>query len=171
MRTDDLRFLNVEAAQLLNDVLGLELTEADIQLLNRRTEGWAAGLYLAALSLAGHPDTATLIRTFAGDNRHIVDYLMAEVLDRQPPSLRRFLLRTSVSERLQRSAVRRDAAKHGFGLGLGDDEQENLFLVPLDLSRHWYRFHHLFAELLSTELKRSEPELVSDLHRRVASLV
>ena len=169
MRTDDLRFLNVEAAQLLNDVLGLELTEADIQLLNRRTEGWAAGLYLAALSLAGHPDTATLIRTFAGDNRHIVDYLMAEVLDRQPPSLRSFLLRTSVSERLSGPLCDAMLQSTGSASILETIEQENLFLVPLDLSRHWYRFHHLFAELLRTELKRSEPELVSDLHRRVAS--
>lgn len=100
VRTDDLRFGPTEADHLLNDVLGLGLAPTDIQLLHRRTEGWAAGLYLAALSLAGRADTATFIKTFAGDNRHIVDYLMAEVLDGQPPNLRSFLLRTSVLGRL-----------------------------------------------------------------------
>ena len=100
LRSDDLRFGASEAEHLLNDVLGLDLAHADIQLLHRRTEGWAAGLYLAALSLAGRGDTAAFIRTFAGDNRHIVDYLMAEVLDGQPPHLCSFLLRTSVLGRL-----------------------------------------------------------------------
>ena len=100
MRTDDLRFGASEADHLLNDVLGLDLAHADIELLHRRTEGWAAGLYLAALSLAGRADTSAFIRTFAGDNRHIVDYLMAEVLDGQPPHLRSFVLRTSVLARL-----------------------------------------------------------------------
>jgi LuxR family maltose regulon positive regulatory protein len=169
VRTDDLRFLDVEAARLLNDVLGLELTEPSIQLLYRRTEGWAAGLYLAALSLVGHPNTATLIKNFAGDNRHIVDYLMAEVLDSQPPPLRSFLLRSSVSERLSGPLCDAMLQSTGSASVLETIEQENLFLVPLDLSRHWYRFHHLFAELLRTELKRSEPELVPDLHRRVAA--
>jgi LuxR family transcriptional regulator, maltose regulon positive regulatory protein len=169
VRTDDLRFLDVEAAQLLNDVLGLELTEPNIQLLYRRTEGWAAGLYLAALSLVGHPDTATLIKNFAGDNRHIVDYLMAEVLDSQPPPLRSFLLRSSVSERLSGPLCDAMLQSTGSASVLETIEQENLFLVPLDLSRDWYRFHHLFAELLRTELKRSEPELIPDLHRRVAA--
>jgi LuxR family maltose regulon positive regulatory protein len=169
LRIDDLRFLNVEAAQLLNEVLGLELAETDIQLLNARTEGWAAGLYLTALSLSGHPDAASLIRTLAGDNRHIVDYLMAEVLDRQPPQLRDFMLRTSVSERLSGALCDAMLESTGSASVLESIEQENLFLVPLDLSRHWYRFHHLFAELLRAELHRTEPELVPLLHRRVAA--
>ena len=100
MRSDDLRFGAVEVEHLLNNVLGLDLADADIQLLHRRTEGWGAGLYLAALSLADRRDAAAFIRTFAGDNRHIADYLMAEVLDRQPPQMRSFLLRTSVLGRL-----------------------------------------------------------------------
>ena len=169
MRSDDLRFGAIEADQLLNDVLGLDLADSDVQLLHRRTEGWAAGLYLAALSLAGRADAAAFIRTFAGDHRHIVDYLMAEVLDGQPPQMRSFLLRTSVSGRL--SAALCDAVLQATGSEsiLEKIERENLFLVPLDMSRRWYRYHHLFGELLRTELHRSEPDVVADLHRRAAA--
>jgi ATP/maltotriose-dependent transcriptional regulator MalT len=169
VRTDDLRFGAIEAEHLLNDVLGLDLAQADIQLLHRRTEGWAAGLYLAALSLAGRTDTAEFIRTFAGDNRHIVDYLMAEVLDRQPPQMRSFLLRTSVLGRLSGPLCDTVLQTSGSAAVLAKIERENLFVVPLDMSRHWYRYHQLFGELLRTELRRSEPDLVADLHRRAAS--
>jgi LuxR family maltose regulon positive regulatory protein len=169
MRTDDLRFGATEADQLLNDVLGLDLAQADIQLLHRRTEGWAAGLYLAALSLAGRADTAAFIKTFAGDNRHIVDYLMAEVLDGQPPHLRSFLLRTSVLGRLSGPLCDAVLQMSGSASVLEKIERENLFVVPLDMSRHWYRYHQLFGELLRTELRRSEPDLVADLHRRAAT--
>ena len=169
MRTDDLRFGAIEADHLLNDVLGLDLAHADIQLLHRRTEGWAAGLYLAALSLAGRTDTAAFIRTFAGDNRHIVDYLMAEVLDGQPPHMRSFLLRTSVLARLSGALCDAVLQTSGSASVLEKIERENLFVVPLDVSRHWYRYHQLFGELLRTELRRSEPDLVADLHRRAAT--
>lgn len=169
VRTEDLRFGTIEADHLLNDVLGLGLAPADVQLLHRRTEGWAAGLYLAALSLAGRADTATFIRTFAGDNRHIVDYLMAEVLDGQPPQLRSFLLRTSVLGRLNGALCDAVLQTSGSASVLQKIERENLFVVPLDTSRHWYRYHQLFAELLRTELRRTEPDLVADLHRRAAT--
>nr|WP_231983603.1 LuxR C-terminal-related transcriptional regulator [Mycobacterium sp. E2733] len=169
VRTDDLRFGPAEAEHLLNDVLGLDLAHADIQLLHRRTEGWAAGLYLAALSLAGRADTPTFIKTFAGDNRHIVDYLMAEVLDGQPPHLRSFLLRTSVLGRLSGPLCDAVLQTSDSASVLDEIERENLFLVPLDTSRHWYRYHQLFRELLRTELRRSEPGLVGDLHRRAAA--
>lgn len=169
IRTDDLRFGAIEATHLLNDVLGLDLDHADVQLLHQRTEGWAAGLYLAALSLAGRADTAAFIRTFAGDNRHIVDYLMAEVLDGQPPHLRNFLLRTSILGRLSTALCDALLQTSGSALVLEQIERENLFLVPLDSSRHWYRYHQLFGELLRTELRRSEPDLVADLHRRAAT--
>lgn len=169
VRTEDLRFGTIEADHLLNDVLGLGLAPADVQLLHRRTEGWAAGLYLAALSLAGRADTATFIRTFAGDNRHIVDYLMAEVLDGQPPNLRSFLLRTSVLGRLSGPLCDAVLQTSGSASVLQKIERENLFVVPLDTSRHWYRYHQLFAELLRTELRRTEPDLVADLHRRAAT--
>jgi LuxR family maltose regulon positive regulatory protein len=144
------------------------LDAADIELLCRRTEGWAAGLYLAALSLVGRSDPAASIRSFGGDNRHIVDYLMAEVLDGQPPHVRSFLLRTSVLRRLSGELC--DAALQATGSAsvLEQIERENLFLMPLDLSRRWYRYHHLFAELLRTELHRSEPALVPTLHQRAA---
>lgn len=168
MRSDDLRFGAVETDELLNNVLGLDVAGEDIQLLHRRTEGWAAGLYLAALSLAGRVDASAFIRTFAGDNRHIVDYLMAEVLEGQPPQIRSFLLRTSVLERL--SGVLCDAVLQTSGSAgvLEKIERENLFVVPFDMSRRWYRYHHLFGELLRTELQRSEPDLVAGLHQRAA---
>src|SRR6201997_3445403 len=169
MRTDDLRFGAIEANHLLNDVLGLDLDHADIQLLHQRTEGWAAGLYLAALSLAGRADAAAFIRTFAGDNRHIVDYLMAEVLDGQPPHLRSFLLRTSILGRLSGALCDALLQTSGSASVLEQMERENLFVVPLDMSREWYRYHQLFGELLRTELHRTEPDLVADLHRRAAT--
>jgi LuxR family maltose regulon positive regulatory protein len=169
MRSDDLRFGASEAHHLLNDVLGLDLADADIQLLHQRTEGWAAGLYLAALSLAGRADAPAFVRTFAGDNRHIVDYLMAEVLEGQPPELRSFLLRTSVLGRLSGALCDAVLQTSGSASVLAKIERENLFVVPLDMSRRWYRYHQLFGELLRTELRRSEPDLVADLHRRAAA--
>jgi ATP/maltotriose-dependent transcriptional regulator MalT len=169
MRSHDLRFGSIEAGQLLNDVLGLDLTDEDVQLLHRRTEGWVAGLYLAALSLAGRRDAAAFIRTFAGDNRHIVDYLMAEVLDSQPAQMRSFLLRTSVLGRLSGALCDAMLQNSGSASVLEKIERENLFVVPLDMSRRWYRYHHLFGELLQAELQRSEPDLVAGLHRRAAA--
>ena len=169
VRTDDLRFRASEAHHLLNNVLGLDLADADIHLLHQRTEGWAAGLNLAALSLAGRADAAAFIKTFAGDNRHIVDYLMAEVLDGQPPHVRSFLLRTSVLGRLSGPLCDAMLQTSGSASDLEKIERENLFVVALDMSRHWYRYHQLFGELLRTELRRSEPDLVADLHRRAAT--
>jgi LuxR family transcriptional regulator, maltose regulon positive regulatory protein len=168
LRTDDFRFQAIEADRLLNDVLGLNLADTEIQILCQRTEGWAAGLYLAALSLAGRTDAAAFIKTFAGDNRHIVDYLMAEVLDGQPPQLRSFLLCTSVLGRLSGALCDAVLQAAGSASVLEKIERENLFLVPLDLTRRWYRYHQLFGELLRTELQRSEPDLAGDLHRRAA---
>jgi LuxR family maltose regulon positive regulatory protein len=169
MRSDDLRFGFDEAGHLLNNVLGLRLTEADVRLLHERTEGWAAGLYLAALSLAGRTEAAAFIKTFAGDNRHIVDYLMAEVLEGQPPQIRSFLLHTSVLGRL--SAALCDAVLQTSGSAsiLERMERENLFVVPQDMSRCWYRYHHLFGELLRAELRHSESGVVAGLHRRAAA--
>lgn len=169
VRTDDLRFKAIEADHLLNDVLGLGLAQEDIQLLHKRTEGWAAGLYLAALSVSGRADIPGFIKTFAGDNRHIVDYLMAEVIDAQPPERRSFLLRTSVLSRLSGPLCDAILQTSGSAAVLETIERENLFVVPLDMSRHWYRYHQLFGELLRTELRRTEPDLVVDLHRRAAA--
>ena len=168
VRSDDLRFGAVEADRLLNDVLGLGLADADIQLLHRRTEGWVAGLYLAALSLSGRADAAAFIRTFAGDNHHIVDYLMTEVLEGQPPQMRSFLLHTSVLEHLSGALCDALLQTSDSASILQQIERENLFFVPLDTSRRWYRYHHLFGELLRAELHRSEPDIVGGLHRRAA---
>ncbi|MEW2482883.1 LuxR C-terminal-related transcriptional regulator [Mycobacterium sp. NPDC049093] len=169
MRSDDLRFEVAEAGCLLNDALGLDLAEGDVRLLHQRTEGWAAGLYLAALSLAGRSEVGAFIRTFAGDNRHVVDYLMAEVLDRQSPQIRSFLLRSSILRRFSGALCDAVLQSAGSALVLEKIERENLFMVPLDMSRRWYRYHHLFGELLRAELYRSEPELVAGLHRRAAA--
>lgn len=169
LRAEELRFRAGEAMELLNGVLGLTLTDAQVQLLFHRAEGWAAGLHLAGLSLTGRTDAAAFIQTFAGDNRHIVDFLMAEVLDGRPPDLRSFLLRTSVLGRLNGALCDAVLQTSGSATVLEKIERENLFLVPLDMSRHWYRYHQLFAELLRTELRRSEPDLVADLHRRAAT--
>ncbi|MGH8974049.1 MAG: LuxR C-terminal-related transcriptional regulator, partial [Acidimicrobiia bacterium] len=167
--TDELRFSPAEAAALLNDLHGLELAPGDVARLRERTEGWAAGLYLAALSLRGQSDGHAFVAAFAGDDRHLVDYLSAEVLAGQPEDVRRFLLGTSVVDRL--CAPLCDALTGGVGSArmLRDIERSNLFLVPLDTKREWYRYHHLFGELLRLELTAAEPELVPVLHRRAAA--
>lgn len=168
VRAAQLRFNDVEAEQLLRATIGEGLDAADVERLVVRTEGWAAGLYLAALSLAGRSDWSAFIEGFAGDDRHIVDYLGGEVLDDLEAETRWFLLRTSILERL--SAPLCD---HLLGIGdarqrLLEIERANLFLVPLDGRREWYRYHHLFRELLRQELERSAPEEVRALHGRAA---
>jgi LuxR family transcriptional regulator, maltose regulon positive regulatory protein len=169
IRADDLRFTEDETAALLNGTLGLALGPADIRALQQRTEGWAAGLYLAGLSLRGRPEPSAFIRAFAGDDRQIVDYLLAEVLDGLPAEIRSFLLRTSVLGRL--SGLLCDAVVGGSGSQriLEEMERSNLFLVRLDTRRHWYRYHQLFGELLRHELDRAEPGLAALLHRRASA--
>ena len=169
LRAEELRFQAGEAADLLDGVLGFELTDAQVQLLFRRTEGWAAGLYLAGLSLAGRTDAAAFIQAFAGDNRHIVDYLIAEVLDGQPPHIRSFLLRTSLLGRLSGALCDAVLQTSGSASVLETIERDNLFLLPLDVSRRWYRYHQLFADLLRTELHCSEPDLIPSLHQRASA--
>jgi LuxR family transcriptional regulator, maltose regulon positive regulatory protein len=168
VRSDALRFSDEEATALLNGVLGLDLSGDDVARLQQRTEGWAAALYLAALSLRGRADTAGFIGAFAGDNRHVVDYLGAEVLAGQSPARRAFLIRTSILERLCGPLC--DAVTGGSGSHsvLEEIERANLFLIPLDATRTWYRYHHLFGELLRHELRRTEPELAANLHRRAS---
>jgi LuxR family maltose regulon positive regulatory protein len=164
----DLRFTDQEAAELISEVLGRRLAQADVAVLQQRTEGWAAGLYLAALSLRGREDTAAFIAQFAGDHRHLVDYLGGEVLAGQPPARRRFLLRSSVLSRL--SAPLCDAVLGGDGAAeqLDAIRRENLFLVGLDESGTWFRYHHLFAELLRHELARIAPGETPQLHARAS---
>jgi LuxR family transcriptional regulator, maltose regulon positive regulatory protein len=169
LRAEELRFHAGEAADLLDNVLGFRLTDAQVQQLFRRTEGWAAGLYLAGLSLAGSTDAAAFIQDFAGDNRHIVDYLIAEVLDGQPPHIRSFLLRTSLLGRLSGPLCDAVLQTSGSASVLETIERDNLFLLPLDVSRRWYRYHQLFADLLRTELHCSEPALIPTLHQRASA--
>jgi LuxR family maltose regulon positive regulatory protein len=168
IRADDLRFTEAETAALLNGTLGLALGPADIRALQQRTEGWAAGLYLAGLSLRGRPEPSAFIQAFAGDDRQIVDYLLAEVLVGLPAEIRSFLLRTSVLDRL--SGPLCDAVTGGSGSQriLEEMERTNLFLVRLDTRRRWYRYHQLFGELLRHELDRAEPGLAALLHRRAS---
>jgi LuxR family maltose regulon positive regulatory protein len=169
IRAPDLRFTDDEATALLNGALELGLDDADIVRLQGRTEGWAAGLQLAALSLAGHPDAHAFIASFAGDDRPIVDYLGFEVLDGQTGAIRDFLLRTSILERLCGSLCDAVTGAEHSAARLDEFERLGLFLLPLDTKREWYRYHNLFAELLRHELARTQPEVVAGLHRRACA--
>ena len=165
----DLRFTGEETAALLNDQLQLKLDSADLAILHDRTEGWPAGLHLAALTLKGHPNPHLRVKSFSGSHRHVIDYLGAELLDAQPPPLRGFLLRTSILERLSADLCDAITDSQGAAGLLRQLEQANLFLLPLDERREWYRYHHLFADLLRHELAASEPELITVLHRRASA--
>jgi len=169
LRVPDLQFSDEEASELLNGSMGLELAADDVERLAERTEGWAAGLYLAGLSLRGRQDPSAFIASFHGDNRHVADYLATEVLARQPDTIRTFLLRTSILERLSGPLCDAVLQTEGSAQVLGELERSNLFLIPLDDQRRWYRYHHLFAQLLGLELGHRERGLLPVLHRRAAA--
>jgi LuxR family transcriptional regulator, maltose regulon positive regulatory protein len=168
IRAADLRFSLAEARQLL-EVAGVQLPEPTLALLVDRTEGWAAGLRLAALSLAGHPDPERFAAEFSGSERTVAEYLLAEVLERQPEQVRRLLLRTSVLERVNGELADVLTGGSGGERVLQDLEKANAFVVSLDAARSWFRYHHLFAGLLRLELRRTEPDEVAGLHERAAS--
>ena len=173
LRAMDLRFTSGEAADFLNEAMGLELTSEDINNLESRTEGWIAGLQLAAISLQGRENTTELINSFTGSHRFVVDYLIEEVLDQQPESVRKFILQTSILDQLNGSlcnAITREVNSQQI---LENLERSNLFIIPLDNDRHWYRYHHLFADLLGTRLQRQETTgimevSVEELHIRAS---
>jgi LuxR family transcriptional regulator, maltose regulon positive regulatory protein len=177
VRATDLRFTPAEAATFLTQVMGLTLSAEDIAALERRTEGWIAGLQLAALSLQGQPDATSFIRSFTGSHHFVLDYLVEEVLAQQPERIQTFLLRTSILDRLCGplcDAVLLDASAIGQAT-LDYLERANLFLVPLDNERRWYRYHQLFADLLRQRLQQSidsspedEGRGVDELHRRAS---
>jgi LuxR family maltose regulon positive regulatory protein len=172
LRAADLRFTPAEATEFLNTVMGLDLAAPDVRALDDRTEGWAAGLQLAALSLRGVADPSAIagfIDAFTGSHRFVIDYLADEVLARQPVAVRDFLLRTSILDRL--SGALCDAVTGGTdGAGmLADLDRGNLFLVPLDDQRTWYRYHHLFADVLRARLQAEQPDGVPELHRRASA--
>lgn len=169
LRAGELRFSGEETAAFLVDALALELSAADVARLQERTEGWPAALYLAALSLRGRPDASALIEHFAGDDRYLVDYLTTEVLARQPAELRSFLLKTSVLKRLCGSLCDAVAERTGSAELLGELERSNLLLVPLDTKRAWYRYHHLFGQLLQHELAATDRDALPSLHRRASA--
>ena len=177
VRAADLRFTPAEAAAFLTQVMGLTLPAEDIATLERRTEGWIAGLQLAALSLQGQPDATSFIQSFSGSHHFVLDYLLEEVLQQQPESIQHFLLRTSILDRLCGSlcdALLLDSSVSGQAT-LDYLERANLFLVPLDNERRWYRYHQLFAELLRQRLHQSiasstgdEGKCIAELHIRAS---
>ena len=168
LRAAQLRFTSQEAGDLLREVVGSALPDAAVAALTARTEGWAAGLQLAGLSLRGQPDVGELAASFSGSHRYVLDFLSEEVLERQPDPVREFLLATSVLERLS-GALCDAVTGRGDGQAMLERiERANLFLVPLDEVRGWWRYHQLFADLLRARLRREEPERVTQLHRNAA---
>jgi LuxR family transcriptional regulator, maltose regulon positive regulatory protein len=165
LREPDLRFTVAEAGELFA-AAGVDLP--DPAPLVARTEGWAAGLRLAALSLAGHPDPERLAAEFSGTERTVAEYLLAEVLDRQSQPVRRLLLRTSILERVNGQLAGLLTGDKGGERVLADLEAANAFVVALDADRSWFRYHHLFADLLQLQLRRTEPDQVAGLHRAAA---
>lgn len=169
VRAADLRFTAAEAAEFLNQVMDLDLSPADIATLEARTEGWIAGLQLAALSLQDHQDVAGFIRAFAGDHHYIVDYLVEEVLQRQPAPIRSFLLQTAILDRLHGELCDAVTGQPGGNARLEALRRGNFFVVPLDDKRQWYRYHQLFADVLASHLRAEQPEQVAILHQRASA--
>jgi LuxR family maltose regulon positive regulatory protein len=192
LRAADLRFTSAEAAEFLNQAMGLDLAAKDITALEARTEGWIAGLQLAAISMQGREDTASLIKSFAGSHRYVLDYLLEEVLEQQSEGVQLFLLQTAILDRLTGSlcdavrfglakspstsheaGVRLNAVEASTGQNVGQAilealERANLFIVPLDEERRWYRYHRLFADLLRQRLRQMRREQVPVLHQRAS---
>ncbi len=170
LRTADLRFTTAETAVFLNQMMGLDLSAANIAALEARTEGWIAGLQLAALSMQGHQDNAAdFITAFTGSHRFVLDYLVEEVLKQQPESVQRFLLQTAVLNQMSGSLCDALTGDNNGQEILESLERANLFLIPLDNERRWYRYHHLFAELLRQRLQQNiEAEDIAGLHVRAS---
>jgi LuxR family transcriptional regulator, maltose regulon positive regulatory protein len=169
LRAAELRFTAEEAAALLGAAAGPVLPDTAVAALTARTEGWAAGLQLAALSLRGRPDAAGFVAAFSGSHRFVLDYLADEVLDGQPGQVRAFLLETSVLERLSGELCDAVTGRSGSQAMLHHVERAGLFLVPLDEVRGWWRYHHLFADLLRARLQAEQPGRVQELHRAAAA--
>ena len=187
LRQTDLRFTRDEAAKFLNQIVGVELLADDVTALASRTEGWIAGLQMAAVSMQGREDIGSFIQAFTGSHRYILDYLVEEVLQRQPESIQTFLLQTAILDRLTGplcDAVATDIGDWRVEIGhhtpsltpnlqsqaiLEYLESSNLFVVPLDNERQWYRYHRLFADLLRKRLHQMQPHMVRTLHRRASA--
>ncbi len=167
IRAADLRFSERETRELL-DASGIALSDAGVALLHQRTEGWAAGLRLAALSLADHPDPERFVAEFSGSDRAVAEYLIAEMLERQPADVQDLLLRTSLLDRVDGKLADLLTGRSGSERILLELEDANAFVVSLDPERTWFRYHHLFGDLLRLELRRTLPAEVPALHRRAA---
>jgi len=164
IRPADLRFSSAEAGELFA-AAGVEVSEPTVALLHERTEGWAVGLRLAVLSLAGHPDPERFAAEFSGSDRTVAEYLLAEVLDRQPGPVRRLLVRTSILERVNGKLAALLTGDDAAERMLQDLEEANAFVVSLDGPRSWFRYHSMFAGLLALELRRTESGQVTGLHK------
>ena len=169
LRAADLRFTSTEAAEFLNQVMGLELSVDDIAALETRTEGWIAGLQLAALSIHGHKDATSLIKAFTGSHRFVLDYLVEEVLLQQSESVQTFLLQTAVLNRLTGPLCDAITGQENGQAILEKLDRDNVFIVPLDSERRWYRYHHLFADLLRQRLRQTHLEQIPTLHSRASA--
>jgi len=168
LRAVDLRFTSTEATEFLNHVMALNLSVEEITTLENRTEGWIAGLQLAAVSLQGQADTSSLIRSFAGSNRLVLDYLIEEVLEHQPSDVQNFLLQTCILNRLTGSLCDAITGQDNGQQVLEILDHANLFIVPLDEERRWYRYHHLFADLLRQRLQQTRSEQLPNLHLKAS---
>jgi LuxR family maltose regulon positive regulatory protein len=168
IREQDLRFTADEVVAFLEQALDTQLSCADVTALTQRTEGWVAGLQLAALSMAGRSNLRTFIQDFTGSHAYIVDYLTEEVLQRQPATIQDFLLQTSILDRLDASLCAAVTGQENTQAILEQLERANLFLIPLDNGRRWYRYHHLFAEVLRRSLQQRHPALVARVHERAS---
>ncbi|MEM5775196.1 MAG: hypothetical protein AAGU05_09370, partial [Anaerolineaceae bacterium] len=168
LRAEDLSFSVEEAAQFLNEVMGLVLSPEQISMLEERTEGWVAGLQMAALSMRGHADVDGFIRAFAGTNRFIMEFMLEEVLAREPREVQAFLLQTSILNRLSGPLCDAVCGADGGQAMLESLEKRALFLVPLDDRRGWYRYHHLFADLLQARLRQTDAVQIPHLLWRAA---
>jgi len=166
LRAADLRFTASEATFFLNEIMGLGLSTEDIARLESRTEGWIAGLQLAAISMKGRADVGSLIESFSGSHRFVLDYLLEEVMDQQSQPIQDFLMQTAILNQLTGPLCNALTGQDDGQQTLETLEHANLFVVPLDEERRWYRYHHLFADLLQQYLHRTQPNLVSELHLR-----
>ncbi|MBK9943831.1 MAG: helix-turn-helix transcriptional regulator [Kouleothrix sp.] len=169
LRAADLRFTPAEAAGFLNQVMELNLAVEHVSALETRTEGWVAGLQLAALSMRGRTDVAQFVKAFAGNNRYILDYLVEEVLQRQPAHVRSFLLQTSILDRLSGPLCDAVTGQHDGMAQLEALERGNLFVVPLDDTRHWFRYHRLFADVLAAHMLHEQPARIPTLHQQASA--
>ncbi|MCP4937290.1 MAG: helix-turn-helix transcriptional regulator, partial [bacterium] len=167
IRARDLRFTMEETAVFLNNIMGLNLSPEDVVALDKQTEGWIAGLQMIALSMQRCDDTAVFIQNFSARHAYILDYLVEEVLERQPPRIQAFLLQTAILERMSAPLCDAVTQTHSQAV-LNQLDQANLFLIPLDDERRWYRYHHLFADLLRYRLEQQQPDLPPILHRRAS---